>query len=666
MYSFPIMHRSVFQGLQLAFTLGAFSLLLTTGFTNATQCRSWCGKHTIKYPFGLQEGCGHPEFQLTCNEDNDNVELRLNSKLLTVKYLDYSNNKIIVRDSQMSDCSGLRQEDPGFRLDTAGTNYSVIESTVLLLNCLAFQREIQVNPLNSQYDCRSPACVAFVTSCLMNSAPTTCCQLTSPVNLDLQPLQCQSYTSAYSPGRPMYDASRWSYGLVLEWDFPPDVLQACMDCQKSNGVCGYNVSDVQSNFLCICKYGNSSDRCQVYFDEIGDSEYADCFNNSCSHAQQTLPPPKGKDTDRHTSSKALVVGLVTGAAIIIIPAVGLLCFLFFNRMKQHARIEATDIVSNDSFTNEETNNELLQIVLQHIGSSPTTLFSYSELKDATNSFSENRLLGDGGHGIVYLAKFCDGRMAAVKTLNYQNHRRFEQFHNEVRILSKVRHTHLVQLLGFCLEGRDLILVYELLPNGTLEEHLLGSRGLKPMPWDIRVTIAIEVAEALAYLHTCMNPPIVHRDVKSSNILLDNAFHAKLADFGLSRLVPMEATHVSTAPQGTLGYLDPEYHQTFRLTDKSDVYSFGVVLMELISSRRALDLSKSRDEINLCSLAISKMQSGSFHDIVDSYLQIDKRSTVRIMVDKVAQLAFRCLAASRDQRPNMTEVLAELQRMRAER
>eukprot|EP00253_Pinus_taeda_P001122 PITA_01122 len=635
--------------LALAVFAATFAFATSDMARNTTErCRVLCGNQTIKYPFGLQEGCGRPEFQLRCNDNMNSTELRFNSKIFSVNGLDYSNKKIIVRDSQMSDCSGLKQEDPGFSLDWSGTSYTMTESTVLLLNCLAFEREMEVNPLNSEYNCKSPACVAFITSCL--DGPIPCCELTSPANLDLQPLQCQSYTSAYSPGKPMFDAAKWSYGLVLEWDYPMNDSHVCRDCESSNGVCGYNVSGVQTSFVCICQYGNTSDRCP------------DCFDGTCSHAQQKPLPAKEKHSEKHRAPKtSLVVGLVIGAAMVIFP-LAILCFIFLSRKKRQARIEAADIGSNDSFTNEETNNHLLPMVLQHMGSlssSPMTLFSYDELRSATDSFSEHRLLGNGGYGTVYEAKFSDGHVAAVKILNYQNNRRFEQFYNEVRILAKARHPNLVELRGFCLEGRDLILVYELLPNGTLEEHLVGTRGHAPMPWATRVAIAIEVAEALAYLHGTVSPPIFHRDVKSSNILLDNAFHAKLADFGLSRLVPMEASHVSTAPQGTLGYLDPEYHQTFRLTDKSDVYSFGVVLMELISSRRAVDLGRGVDEANLCALALSKMQSESLHEIVDPFLEIEKHSAIRQMVDRIAQLAFKCLALSRNQRPTMVEVLAEL-------
>ncbi|KAJ7259615.1 hypothetical protein O6H91_Y409200 [Diphasiastrum complanatum] len=246
--------------------------------------------------------------------------------------------------------------------------------------------------------------------------------------------------------------------------------------------------------------------------------------------------------------------------------------------------------------------------MQKLNSGETALFSYRELEISTDYFSETRLLGGGGFSSVYKGILRDGQIVAVKKLNQWNKQGMHQFHNEVTILSKVRHPNLVQLHGSCVEGRELLLVYEFVPNGTLADHLHGNGG-KGLSWATRLRVAAETARALAYLHDSVCPPIFHRDVKATNILLDASFHTKVGDFGLSRLVPMEVTHISTAPQGTPGYLDPDYHESYQLTDKSDVYSFGVLLMEMISAKKAVDISRERKEINLASLAISKIQGG---------------------------------------------------------
>ncbi|CAO2147802.1 unnamed protein product, partial [Urochloa humidicola] len=252
-----------------------------------------------------------------------------------------------------------------------------------------------------------------------------------------------------------------------------------------------------------------------------------------------------------------------------------------------------------------------------LGGSPQ-IFTYEELEEATDGFSDSRELGDGGFGTVYKGKLRDGRIVAVKRLYKNNYKRVAQFINEVDILSRLLHQNLVLLYGCTSSSsRDLMFLYEYIPNGTVAEHLHGPRASKRgLTWPVRMNIAIETAEALAYLHAV---GIIHRDVKTNNILLDNSFHVKVADFGLSCLYPLEVTHVSTVPQGTPGYVDPVYHQCYKLTDKSDVYSFGVVLLELISSRRAVDMGRSHSEINLANMALNRIQNHEVKQLVDPEL-----------------------------------------------
>ncbi|RWW83264.1 hypothetical protein BHE74_00008236 [Ensete ventricosum] len=264
------------------------------------------------------------------------------------------------------------------------------------------------------------------------------------------------------------------------------------------------------------------------------------------------------------------------------------------------------------------------------------------------------------------SKLQDGRTVAVKRLYENNYRRVEQFMNEIQILSRLRHQRLVILYGCASrQSRDLLLVYEFVSNGTLAHHLHGSRASQYiLTWPMRLRIAIETADALAYLHA-VNPPVIHRDVKTTNILLDSSFQVKVADFGLSRLVPRDATHISTAPQGTLGYLDPEYHQCFQLTDKSDVYSFGVVLFELISSKPAIDMTRNRSEINLANMAITRIQRGELEQLVDAALGYQSDEVTRKMITMVAEVAFRCLQSDADMRPPIKEVLEVLQAIESE-
>ncbi|XP_057765839.1 LEAF RUST 10 DISEASE-RESISTANCE LOCUS RECEPTOR-LIKE PROTEIN KINASE-like 1.1 isoform X2 [Salvia miltiorrhiza] len=286
------------------------------------------------------------------------------------------------------------------------------------------------------------------------------------------------------------------------------------------------------------------------------------------------------------------------------------------------------------------------------------IFSYTELVDATGNFDPSKELGDGGFGTVYYGKLRDGREVAIKRLYEHNYRRVEQFLNEIKILTSLRHPNLVSLYGCTSRrSRELLLVYEYIPNGTVADHLHGERASEaPLTWGVRMSIARETATALAYLH---KSDIIHRDVKTNNILLDSNFSVKVADFGLSRLFPIDVTHISTAPQGTPGYVDPEYHQCYQLTDKSDVYSFGVVLIELISSMPAVDISRHKHEINLASLAVNKIQRCAFDELIDPFTGYNSDAEATRMTTSVAELAFRCLQLDKDMRPSMEEVVAFL-------
>ena len=291
-------------------------------------------------------------------------------------------------------------------------------------------------------------------------------------------------------------------------------------------------------------------------------------------------------------------------------------------------------------------------------------FAYEELVKATGSFSEDNMIGDGGFGVVFLGVLPSGHKVAIKRLYHDNFRRMDQFYNEMKILSSFRHPNLVRLYGFCCQDdRDLLLVFEYASKGTVWDQLHGEKSNRTssntLSWEVRLGIACETAQALSYLHNNVHPPIYHRDVKTTNLLLDEELHVKVADFGLSRLVPLDVTHISTAPQGTPGYVDPDYHKCYQLTDKSDVYSFGVVLVELVSAQAAVDTSRKRGEINLSSLALTKIASGVWKELVDPSLDIANDPHVEKMVKSMLELAFTCLQEEKDDRPSMKEVAGTL-------
>ncbi|MFS8028374.1 putative protein kinase RLK-Pelle-WAK-LRK10L-1 family [Helianthus anomalus] len=295
----------------------------------------------------------------------------------------------------------------------------------------------------------------------------------------------------------------------------------------------------------------------------------------------------------------------------------------------------------------------------------TSVFSYLELKDATKNFSPSHRLGAGGFGAVYYGKLQDMRQVAVKRLYVENRKGTQQFMNEVQILSHLQHPNLVVLYGCTSRtSRELLLVYEYIPNGTITDHLHGKQAiLGRLTWPIRLKIAIETASALVYLHAS---DVIHRDVKTGNILLDNNFSVKVADFGLSRLFPNDVTCISSAPQGTPGYVDPEYYQLFQLTDKSDVYSFGVVLIELISSMVAVDKRRPRDEIYLTNLARNRIQRCEIDQLINPALVSDSNPEIKVMITSAAELAYRCLQFDSKMRPTMKEVLDVLMEIQAGR
>ncbi|MCD9641630.1 hypothetical protein HAX54_027945 [Datura stramonium] len=302
-----------------------------------------------------------------------------------------------------------------------------------------------------------------------------------------------------------------------------------------------------------------------------------------------------------------------------------------------------------------------QISSKKGGVGATKIFTAKELKKAMNNYASDRILGRGGNGIVYRGILPDNRIVAIKKSKFVDENQIEHFINEVLILTQVNHRNVVRLFGCCLEAEVPLLVYEYVSHGTLYEHIHSQNGAPWLSLQNRLRIAAETASSLAYLHSSASMPIIHRDVKSTNILFDDVYTAKVADFGASRLVPLDQTHIATLVQGTLGYLDPEYFHTGQLTEKSDVYSFGVVLAELLTGMKHILRDKSTDKDKcLAEYFVSSMNKDNLFQILDHRVV---REGGFEQLQKIAELVKSCLHLHGEDRPTMKEVAMELESLR---
>lgn len=288
------------------------------------------------------------------------------------------------------------------------------------------------------------------------------------------------------------------------------------------------------------------------------------------------------------------------------------------------------------------------------------IFTAEELEKATNNYAEERILGRGGYGTVYKGLLSDHQIVAIKKSRVMDQTQIEQFINEVIILTQVNHRNVVKILGCCLETEVPMLVYEYVSNGTLFHHIHNSAGMPWFSWENRLRIASEAAGALSYLHSAAAKPIIHRDVKSPNILLDEYYTAKISDFGASRLVPIDQIQVTTLVQGTLGYLDPEYFHTSQLTEKSDVYSFGVVLAELMTGRKPLSSTKIDEEKSLATFFVMSLKENRLFQILEP--RVLREGSLE-QLRALGELVRRCLRLHGNERPTMKEVAMELEGLR---
>uniref|UniRef100_A0A251LDJ1 non-specific serine/threonine protein kinase n=1 Tax=Manihot esculenta TaxID=3983 RepID=A0A251LDJ1_MANES len=285
-------------------------------------------------------------------------------------------------------------------------------------------------------------------------------------------------------------------------------------------------------------------------------------------------------------------------------------------------------------------------------------YTLRELEFSTNGFADENVIGEGGYGIVYRGVMEDNSKVAIKNLLNNRGQAEKEFKVEVEAIGRVRHKNLARLLGYCAEGAHRMLVYEYVDNGNLEQWLHGDVGpCSPLTWEIRMNIVLGTAKGLTYLHEGLEPKVVHRDIKSSNILLDKQWNAKVSDFGLAKLLGSERSYVTTRVMGTFGYVAPEYAGTGMLNERSDVYSFGILLMEIISGRNPVDYSRPPGEVNLVEWLKTMVTNRNAEGVLDPRLPEKPSSRA---LKRALLVALRCVDPNAQKRPKMGHVIHMLE------
>ncbi|CAD5189328.1 unnamed protein product [Musa acuminata subsp. malaccensis] len=658
-------------------------------------CLSKCGEVDIPYPFGIGTNCSMEGLDITCNKTFNPPKPFMgesNIDIFNISLVDHELSAYIYMAYWCYNDTGWSADatlNPAYLYSATRNKFTVVGCSTLAYigggNSDTFSYTSGCVSICHEEDSVSqgPNCDGM--GCCQTSIPTglNACDFKFDLHFDNSSVQSFSPCSyAFLADEDWFHfnkstlsadfGNKANYGVpvVLDWAIRnqsscraakahPDTYacrSAHSDCFNSTNGPGY---------LCKCSQGYTGNPyleggCQD-IDECELPQLYPCFG-VCSNIQGgylcTCPPGTHgnatKDNCTGNSSKfPLPARLAVGFSVIVVILVAILsCVIISTQKTKHKRERDIFFRKNGGFKLYE---EILSKKVDTV-----QVFTVEELQRATDNFADKRVIGCGGYGMVYRGILDDHRIVAIKKSKKVDERQKDEFVNEIIVLSQINHRHIVRLLGCCLELDVPMLVYEYISNGSLFDVLHPEHYNSPLPLQARLTIAEQAAEALTYLHSATNRSIVHGDVKSHNILLDDDLSAKVSDFGASQLVPMDEDEFIMFVQGTLGYLDPECMQTRRLTDRSDVYSFGVVLLELITGKKAIYADDAWEKRSLATSFLVMMKEQRLRDILDNKMIGEGGER---LLGEVAAIAKECLRVKGEERPSMKEVAERLHSLR---